>query len=385
MSMLNSARMSPVKLESSRQPLTSAPLTVVLILKGRPTFTRRWLAYAKAYLNYPILVADGSSDEDSAGTAVLCRELAASGFAVEYVRYPYDANLSLFYSKLADAIGRVRTPYVALADNDDFFWPESLAACVEFLESNPDHVACGGRMVGFTVDDESQGRLYGRRVAFHSPAVSFSSLRQKSAAERVRAHFARYHPTWYDVQRVEVLKKAVETLRVADPTNVFLVELWTSFLAAAAGPIGHLPRAYLFRQRDTPTSAAADDSARGGYLERSLAPTWEREAATLCADIADAVSARDGLPREAAQALVCACFDAYTAAAIASENKSRLSERPRARLKAALSQSPLGRAALRPLKTAAAAARRFRARPVSIEDRPAAQAVRAFLASPEKI
>lgn len=353
-------------------------LTIVLLLKGRLPFTRRWLAHAKDFLPFPVLVADGSADDEAREAAAVCRELAAAGKPVEYVRYPYDADLGLFYAKIADAVGRVRTPYAVLADNDDFFEAGALKACVDFLDSNPDHVACGGRMVGFTVDGERFGRVYGRKVSFQPQNASYE-LSAPSAAERVRLQFANYRPTWYDVHRSEVLENAAQTLKAAAPKDIFLMELWTSFLAAAAGPIRHLPRAYLFRQRNTPSSAAADEADKGGYLHRSLAESWKSDSGSLCADIAAAVAERDGIPIERVLPAIRASFEARIAAAISSEEADRPHRRRLAQAKSTLSSNILGRAVLPLLKAMTGAIRRLRASPLSPADRPAARALAAFL------
>ena len=57
---------------------------------------------------------------------------------VEYVRYPFDSSYADYYAKLADALSRVTTPFVVMADNDDLFIPDGLTRAVEFLRAHPD-------------------------------------------------------------------------------------------------------------------------------------------------------------------------------------------------------------------------------------------------------
>lgn len=363
--------------------MSDARLTIVLPLKGKPDFTRRWLAYAAERLPYPVLVADGSLDADASPVVALCGGYARRGRPVEYVRYPYDADLSAFYEKLVDAVGRVRTPYVVLADNDDFFSPAGLRLCIEHLDAHARHTACGGRFIGFTLDDGGSERVRGRKISFDGDGSAFD-LEEKTAAARVRAHFARYHPTWYDVHRTGLLRDALGVLRSANPKDIFLVELWTSFLPLTTGPIGRVAAPYLFRQRDTPGSQAATAAAKSGYLERARAPGWDADVTRLCADIASAVAAVDGTSAAEALVSVRAEFNAYLAATIDSEAGSRRAAAGRGRLKTALSSSPVGRAALGPLKAASAALRRLRARPLPAGDRAEADALRAFLQPLEK-
>src|SRR5690349_7778786 len=102
-------------------------LTVLLPVKGRADFTVRWMRYADA-LDFPfkVLIADGGKDE---GLAALLGD-PKSFPRVDYrcLRYPCDADYTAFYSKLADAVCRVETPFTALVDNDDFFIVDELTA-----------------------------------------------------------------------------------------------------------------------------------------------------------------------------------------------------------------------------------------------------------------
>src|SRR5690242_16536738 len=129
----------------------SPRLTILLRLKGRPLFTLRFLFHAnRARMPFRFLVADGEVRPP------LCDILdnAAKYFPnidIAYLRYPDDTSLSRFYAKMHDALGRVSTPYVMLADNDDFLGPAGLERAMKFLDSHPDYVCCGTGIAGFSV------------------------------------------------------------------------------------------------------------------------------------------------------------------------------------------------------------------------------------------
>ena len=48
-----------------------------------------------------------------------------------------DGSYAAYYAKLADALSRVSTPFVVMADNDDFFIPQGLARAVKFCSRTP--------------------------------------------------------------------------------------------------------------------------------------------------------------------------------------------------------------------------------------------------------
>ena len=67
---------------------------------------------------------------------------------------------------IADAAGRIKTPYAAMIDNDDFLVVDALRESVLFLRDHSDYVACGGQTALFWVgSDRPDGdSLYGKRV-----------------------------------------------------------------------------------------------------------------------------------------------------------------------------------------------------------------------------
>lgn len=108
-------------------------LTVLLTLWDRVPCTFRWMAYAsKVNLPFRVLIADGGSDQSVA--EVLANRTNFPNVDYEYIRYPYDATPTHYYAKVLDALNRVETPFVVLADNDDFFVVDALLRSLEFLK-----------------------------------------------------------------------------------------------------------------------------------------------------------------------------------------------------------------------------------------------------------
>lgn len=126
-------------------------LTIVMPLKGRPVFTLRFLWHAnRARMPFRILIADGEVRPPLSDILENAREHFPD-IDIEYVRYPDDANFSRYFAKMHDAVRRVRTPYVMLADNDDFLGRTGIERAIGFLDSHPDYVCCGGGIAGFSV------------------------------------------------------------------------------------------------------------------------------------------------------------------------------------------------------------------------------------------
>jgi glycosyltransferase domain-containing protein len=283
-------------------------LTIVLPLKDRVTYTRRWLSYvAAADLRSRVLIADGGSDDT---VAALAAESKAGGLDVEYVRYPFDGAYQDFYAKLADALSRVTTPFVVLADNDDLFVPEGLRSAVDFLLAHPEYVACGGRCAVFWLGgaDGGEGALYGEAVDFKCSS-QFSTDVADTARQRLLERCLGANDVFYAVHRTALLRSHFQAVRDCNPRDLFLMEQLVMFLTAIAGKTRQLDHLYIARQQDSPgSSGGAHQEKFGDWYDRMLVPTWSEDFTRFVACAAAALAGADGIPdTEARRAVV----DAY--------------------------------------------------------------------------
>lgn len=289
----------------------SERLTIVLPLKGRPLFTLRFLWHANASrLPYRFLLADGQVRPQLTSVLVNSREVFPN-LNIEYLQYPDDVSFSRFFAKMDDAINRVRTPYVMLADNDDFLAPAGIERSMDFLDNAPDYVCCGGGIAGFSVysaQGEKNPGLVGpfNKFAFRYAAEDRSmDIGYGSVTKRLLAG-AQYSWGYYAVYRSSVLgdiaREVVEidfsdlmlyewfcglrTLSLgkarSDPAVIgYLRQYWTSLRSSFANDWVH----HLLRSRFTldfstvierlSASAAQADSADGAEIGERLRQTFD--------------------------------------------------------------------------------------------------------------
>jgi glycosyltransferase domain-containing protein len=285
----------------------SSELTIVLTLKDRVEFTWRWLAYAeRCALPFKVLIADGGADE--AVGSVLRDPDHYPRVDYEYLRYPYDATYSDYYAKVADAVARVRTPYVVLADNDDLFVVDGLAKSIEFLSGHSDYVACAGQCAAFWVGspraEASRARLYDERVdwKFSNNARSQAS---PTARARVRNQSLGADDIFYHVLRAPELARQLGLVKAFDPSDLFLVEQLISYLSAIAGKIMQLDTLYIARQQNSPGSSGGEHQAKyGGWWSRMLVPTWSRDFGRFLDITAAELARADGIEIEEAKSWI---------------------------------------------------------------------------------
>jgi len=215
-------------------------LTIVLPLKGRHLFTLRFLWHAnKARLPYRFVIADGQVDPELAKILENSSKIFPE-LDIEYIRYPDDVDFQHYYTKMADALSRVRTPYVKIADNDDFLAQLGLECCMDFLDRHPDYVCCSGGIGGFSVHARRHdvlARVVGpfNKLAYcYAPRDRSIDLGSPSTMERVLAG-ARNTWNFYAVFRTSAFVLMWQELRELAPTSFVLKERFLAMRALTLG------------------------------------------------------------------------------------------------------------------------------------------------------
>jgi glycosyltransferase domain-containing protein len=279
--------------------MSASNLTILLTLKDRAKFTRRWFDYARRVrLPFRIFVADGSLDDAAQQVVAGAPELD-----VQYVRYPPDTTYAAYYAKLTDALARIATPFVALADNDDFPIAECLDESVRFLSSNPDFAACGGQAALFWSD--ASGARW--KLTDYRDSIEGETGRARLCQLRLRNG----DPLFYYAKRTSQLREHYSQVARANLADLFLVEYLVLFLSAVAGKTRRLPLVQMARQQAAPgSSAASHQEAHGDALGRMLAPSWSGDFDAFATIVAGALAERDAISLEDARHWV---VDAYRA------------------------------------------------------------------------
>lgn len=290
-------------------------LTILLTLKDRVAFTERWLAYAAlARLPARILIADGGMDDAAAPIVAAYQERQLE---VERVRYPADRSYADYYAKVADALSRITTPLVVLADNDDLLIPDGLAAAARFLIDHPAYVACAGHCAVFWVagDAVTGNALYGD-VSWKYRSLLRSDT-ATTASRRVLDQSMGASDVFYAVHRTALLRRHFDAVRQCNPSDLYLMEQLVAFLTAIAGPGHQLDTLYLARQLDSPGSSGEAHRVRyGGWFDRMLVPSWSADLTRVVDAAAAALAEADGIPLDLARSQILVSYKAAVAPAL---------------------------------------------------------------------
>jgi glycosyltransferase domain-containing protein len=296
-------------------------LTVVLTLKDRVAFTWRWLAYADSVaFPFKVLIADGGADE--AVPRILADRTRFPRVDYEYVRYPYDAGYADYYAKTADALERVRTPYVVLADNDDLFVPGSLQESADFLEANPDYVACAGQWAIFWVRSAAgaaDGGVYGKDVEWKF-TTSAHTGDARTARERLRRQTLGGDDIFYHVRRTPELRRQFAHVKALGSRDLFLFGQLVCYLGAISGKVRQLDTLYMARQQNAPGSSGGMHQEKfGGWWGRMLVPTWSADFTRFLEITAGELAQADGIGLDEARAWIVKSYRLSVAPLLLSE------------------------------------------------------------------
>lgn len=225
---------------ATKQTTGEPRLTIVLPLKGRSLFTLRFLWLAnKSRLPYRFIIADGQVHEELAKLLEDLRKLFPA-LDIEYIRYPDDSDFNRFFAKVVDAFERVTTPYMMLADNDDFLVLTGLERSLDFLDTHADYVCSGGGIAGFSVYSRNNQGLAGllgplNKVAYrYAPHDRSIDLGSASAMERLMQGL-RISWGYYAVFRAPVLLKIWREVLEMNLSDLQLHERFCALRALSLG------------------------------------------------------------------------------------------------------------------------------------------------------
>ena len=276
-------------------------LTIVLLLKDQANFTWRWFKYQNENsLPFKVLVADGGKDESV--EQILKDKSKYPNVNYEYTRYPYDKDIATFFKKVLDAVSRVKTEYVVMASNDDFYVAGALKRAVEFLNKNKDYVVSRGDVYDFRVrqQDKKGGEedVYGKMVNVINLYTNASNT-GATALERVRTFSEFSNSLWHDITRTDKLKESYRLLVDSGIVDLDLSDRLINYYLSAEGKIHRGKGLYMLHQSHR--AGLGHVLARRDTFEWMLTESWPRDASKIFDITAKEISEIDGTPEESAR------------------------------------------------------------------------------------
>lgn len=184
--------------------------------------------------NVSVIYADGSESA--------CTSTFLKAPNIHYLHYPVG-----LVQRLLVLLAEVKTPYVCMMGDDEFYILSALQGCVAYLDSHPDYVACMGRAIAFSSKDN--------KIVFRQqyPRLQGRILSESAPLSRLDRHFSSYVPAHcYAVTRTEIFQSSMEAA-LSIKLDIFAIyELIEEFLVVAAGKSIVMPNLYWLRSLEAP-------------------------------------------------------------------------------------------------------------------------------------
>jgi glycosyltransferase domain-containing protein len=220
-------------------------LTILVPTYERPSYALRNIGFWSGS-EVTVHILDGSSQQMPAEQR--------SGFEANIHYHHLPIPLS---ERLSVACDYVKTDYVALLGDDDFFLPSGLESCLVELEIDCSLVSCMGRCLAF--------KLSGTTVVGWPAYTEMTGyqINQEEPKERMVAHMSSYTcSTIYSVVRAAVWKHAVSILGRRRFLVFAMVEFQFEMAVAFLGKSRVIPVAMWLRSQENESIGRGGDAIR---------------------------------------------------------------------------------------------------------------------------
>ena len=273
-------------------------LTILLLLKDRTPFTWRWMNYYNQIgLPFKVLIADGGKDKS---IEKLADKSLFPNIDYEYIRYPYDENLGAFFKKIWEALSRVKTKYVVLASNDDFYFTDVLIDSVNFLDANSDYSTARGDIYNFTVKQSKKitgdKDVYGIITDIYKLYFNTSNT-ASTAMERIEIFSQFSNSLWHDVSKTDELKEFYKNLYKLKIDDLKFADYFISTMTVAGGKIYRGPGLYMLHQYQPDSISVA---SKNDPFEWILSESWPLNLFKMANAISLRISRIDNIPKNKA-------------------------------------------------------------------------------------
>lgn len=251
--------------------------TILLLLKDRPEFTKRWLhVHEMLNLQIPIHIADGSISEDNERIIKNYQD-CHNNLNIEYQHYGKDIDLQTFYHKITKSIQNVKTEYVIFTSNDDFLLENSIRDSATFLDRNNDFVAAAGHVYDATMcqTKPSHNQIWG--ILSH-PINQYPAFDRKEelAESRIYNFLAgrKNSYIWSALHRTKVFLRTNQIIERICPPDLRFQEHLLSMMTLCFGKISGAMPCMTFHQNNPGESQGENLLKKGTWYQWIQSKEW---------------------------------------------------------------------------------------------------------------
>ncbi len=177
-------------------------LTIVLPILNNQEFTLRFLKYYNHFsFNYRLIIADGSKKKIGKRINLEIKKNKKITYSNLYKRY----KSKDIFKRCSYILSFIKTPFVKVMANDDFFIDHTVKKCINFLKNNKEYNIAGGYLIDFNLKNNFSGKLFSL-----NPIYKLKSNSSKSSVQRIN-HYTNngLHSTTHFVYSTKLFKNSI--------------------------------------------------------------------------------------------------------------------------------------------------------------------------------
>ena len=213
---------------------TLEELTLVIATYNRQSFAKRCMNYWSKK-GPTVIIIDGSEKR------IDIKNIENFGKNINYIHQPTG-----YFERLYSVIDMVKTEYVLLGCDDEFYIPSALNSCIETIKKEKKLVACCGYVLGFNF---ANGKVSGNDIY---PRINKNSnLKDCNPNHRIKKHFSNYEQLFtYSVCKSNFWKLAAKTIFSKEYSCYSIHEIQIELLMSFAGKNKVIPELMWLRSRE---------------------------------------------------------------------------------------------------------------------------------------
>ena len=239
-------------------------LTICLFILDRSNFTLRFLRYYN-YLNFPYKLIIGYGGRHKLNSDIK-KEIKKNKNIIlkEYPSKNYDHDE--FFKRIVICLKLVKTKYVKLISDDDFFFETSTLKCIEFLNKNPSFDAAGGCNIGFYLKKKYYGEISDINYFYY-----IKNNYNQNKLEKLKALYKEYYDIWHIVFKTKKILKLYEDSSRLAPNDAFFKEEFHETNVRLSSKIYFFKDPMNFHEHHTDSHMATN---RGTIIDRMSDPSF---------------------------------------------------------------------------------------------------------------
>ena len=164
-------------------------------------FTLRFLKYYNQFsYDYNLIIADGSKNKIDKRISLELNKNKNIKY-LNLSKKPYSKDV---FKRFSYILKYIKTPYLKVIANDDFFINSTCIKCVNFLDKNKNYDIAGGYLLDFKLKDNLYGKIFSLRSIY-----KITSNESKNTIHRLIKYMWNVHSTTHFVYRTKIFKNSI--------------------------------------------------------------------------------------------------------------------------------------------------------------------------------